>query len=236
MNRVNLELLDKQSSVLDEKQEYLKQYRLDEKSIREFRNGIKKVSQEEANRLGGELYEFMRDSWYYDGLNTEFNSEINKQYVLSLIMNGADVNYMDTDHISTLRYASWCLEYSILLIKAGANINNRDKYGYTLLHIAAKNNYYVLLRIIISLGTDIELKTYAGKDALYYARKYEYKESTKILETFMQGKNIIVEEDIKHNKKSPKALSELTPEELLQEAEDKLNEITSKPLTRKRRR
>ena len=251
MNRVNLELLDKQSSVLDEKQEYLKQYGLDEESIKEFRSKIKKVSQEEADRLGEELNQMMYDCWYSDEDIVSFDEEIYED-MLSLILNGADVNYVDGSDSTTLSYASCSLEYSILLIKAGAecDIVQRDGYGYTLAMIVALNNFSELLKILILLGTNINKKNCYGYDALHYAVFYNQKECIKLLEDAMQGKNIITADDIKsdkkalftevakenisHDKNSSKELSELTPEELLQEAEDRLNEVLGNTLVRKR--
>ena len=198
MNRVNLELLNKQEDkVIDIKQEYLRQYGLDDESIKEFRSKIKKVSKEEADRLGEELNQMMYDCWYSDEDIVSFDEEIYED-MLSLILDGADVNYVDaSDATSTLEYASCCLEYSILLIKAGAEYDAVDRDEYTLAMKAAINNFSKLLKILILLGADINKRNCFGYDALHYAEFYEHKECIKLLE------DTINHNDIFSSKKEP---------------------------------
>ena len=243
MNRVNLELLDKQSELLDERQEYLKQYELDEESIKEFRSGIKKVSKEEADRLG----EKVQNTIYYlirQNNFRNFNTGQRDLYLCSkispFILDGANVNYcspLKTNYLLLDFIDKEYFDCVILLLKAGADINVANAYdGNTPLKMVASAGDDELLKILILLGADINYKDKNNNDALHYAKFYKHKECIKIIKETMQGKNIIIEEDINHNKKSPKALSELTPEELLQEAQDRLNEVLSNTLVRKRSR
>lgn len=250
MNRVNLELLDKQKELLDEKQKFLKQYGLDDESIKEFRSEIKKVSREEADILGERMNHILYKEVYESGPNNISFDEKMYNEMLSLILNGANVNYMNSYGKTALMYVLWCLEYTTLLIKAGANINVSTPYGETPIIIAAKAEYVELLKILILFGGNVNIENYFGQDALDCAKDWGNEECIKILEAAKEGRDIITEDDIKSDKKvfsseileeniitdksTSKVLSELTDEELLQEAEDKLHEITSNPLTRKR--
>ena len=249
MNRVNLGLLDKYNKLMGGGEEYLKQYDLDDESIREFRSKIKKVSQEEADRLGRELNDNI--SWHYDAkiswclrtyrdTSSSADEEMCKK-LLPYILAGANVNYLNSTLTSLFYFNAF--KSIILLIKAGININAQSGGNTLLINIILDNRFnsiefynIELMKILLLMGASIIYKDECGNDhnAINYAKKFGKEKYSQILEAFMQGKKITSIEDIKHNKKLSKALSEQTPEELLQEAEDKLNEVLGKTLVRKR--
>lgn len=242
MNRVNLELLDKQSSVLDEKQEYLKQYGLDEESIREFRSKIKKVSVEEADRLGEKVWNTI---YYYDwhgnyGDDIKEDEEVYSE-ILPYIIAGANINYISKSGIPLLFSCPYFFKSSTLLIKAGADINSKDIYGNTfiILLVNSSNKTFELLKIILLLGVNKEEQ----QRALIFAKSLEKlnrdeEKYIKLLEDAIQGKDIFssCEKDKQSIENENRKLKEQTPEELLQEAEDRLNKVLGNTLTRKRSR
>jgi len=61
------------------------------------------------------------------------------------------------------------------LIAQGAQVNQRDEYGWTPLNTAIKANSMVLVKKLLSLGADIGLTDAAGVDALHAARIYRRK-------------------------------------------------------------
>ena len=67
------------------KNDKLKQYKLDKESIEEFRSKIKQVSEEENNELGNKLVEYI----FIDYFNDDYEK------VIELIYNGANVNQLD---------------------------------------------------------------------------------------------------------------------------------------------
>lgn len=246
MNRVNLELLDKQNKGIDINQEYLKQYGLDDESVKEFRSKIKKVSQEEADRLGNIILRATKCHL----IPTKERDYALYSNMFYRVMEGANVNYRDLTGDSIMgKLIRYSLFYStILLLKAGANINTLLEFCNTPLMLAIQYNNIELVKILLLLGADIIYKSKNGfeYDALNCAVANDNKECIKILEDAMQGKNIITEDDIKHAKKelslegpeeniindktASKKLSELTPEELLQEAEINIQEVSENVL------
>ncbi|EAY20292.1 hypothetical protein TVAG_192680 [Trichomonas vaginalis G3] len=71
----------------------------------------------------------------------------------------------------------------------GANINEKDKDGYTSLHIAVLNNYKEIVELLISHGANINETDNMGKTALHYAAaKFCGKETAELL--ISHGANI----------------------------------------------
>jgi len=56
-----------------------------------------------------------------------------------------------------------------LLIKAGASVNVKNKYGYTALMYASINNHLDIVKLLIKAGADINIKNNFGFDAIFYA-------------------------------------------------------------------
>lgn len=69
----------------------------------------------------------------------------------------------------------------IKLYDKGANINARDRYGFTALHKAAGNNEYKVVKWLIENGADVNQKNQYGGTALHEAAKHGHKQIVELL-------------------------------------------------------
>ncbi|XP_052837100.1 transient receptor potential channel pyrexia isoform X2 [Drosophila gunungcola] len=91
--------------------------------------------------------------------------------VESLLKNGnADANAEDFDHRTPLHAAVGKSEnaYDIMetLIQWGANVNHKDIYGFTALHLAALDGLVQCVEMLIFHGADVTTKSKKGTSAL----------------------------------------------------------------------
>ncbi|EDX12034.1 transient receptor potential channel pyrexia isoform X1 [Drosophila simulans] len=91
--------------------------------------------------------------------------------VESLLRNGnADANAEDFDHRTPLHAAVGKSEnaYDIMetLIQWGANVNHKDIYGFTALHLAALDGLVQCVEMLIFHGADVTTKSKKGTSAL----------------------------------------------------------------------
>ena len=69
-----------------------------------------------------------------------------------------------------------------LLLEKGANINDQDKYGYTVLIWACiMNNNIEAIKLLIEKGADINIQDKNGYTPLMYACKYNHTEIIELL-------------------------------------------------------
>lgn len=68
-----------------------------------------------------------------------------------------------------------------LLIKAGADINDADKDGETLLHLAAYNNDAALAQTVLELGANLHHPNQRGETPLHLAKRLQANEVLEIL-------------------------------------------------------
>ena len=68
------------------------------------------------------------------------------------------------------------------LITKGAQVNQMDKSGKTVLMAAAMNGHFALVRMLVEKGADIYLKNKEGKTALEFARSFDRHRIIKYLE------------------------------------------------------
>lgn len=188
MNNVSLILLE------NAKLKKLEQYKLDEKSISEFKSKIKDVDSETKENLGKELFEVIS--------NKKKSSEVTEDFtnrVIELITNGANIEYKDEKkgNFSLLLCArKGFLEIAYLLLRAGANVNQANNYLTTTTMAAARHGHKELLELLILLGADINAKCYDGDNALMSAKRHGQQECFNILvhaQSFLTHRNIVNE-------------------------------------------
>ena len=55
------------------------------------------------------------------------------------------------------------------MVKQGVDVNSRDEYGRTPLHIAAAQNYTIDMQVLFDIGADINAQDHQGRTPLMYA-------------------------------------------------------------------
>lgn len=106
----------------------------------------------------------------------------NIEMVKLLIAKGADINAGIVG--TALHRAIWMENKDIfeLLIQHGANVNVKDKWGYTPLSYAiVKDDYLYFMNIMIANGADVNTKEPEGETCLHYAATAGRTEAVKLL-------------------------------------------------------
>ena len=67
------------------------------------------------------------------------------------------------------------------MIKHGADVDSRDKWGYSPLHLAARDGHKEIGSLLIHSGADIEAKTNGGESPLDVAVRKGRKDVTALL-------------------------------------------------------
>ena len=79
---------------------------------------------------------------------------------------------ISTPGMGELPYMNHLLEISELLTSSGADVNIRDSYGWTALHIASYNGHLKIVQLLLCQGADISLRNNGGYTALDIASSY----------------------------------------------------------------
>jgi hypothetical protein len=103
-----------------------------------------------------------------------------------LLDNGADPNLAKNDGKTPLIANSRDLDITKMLIAHGANVNAREKNGFTALMNAGTVE---LTRFLLQHGADPFAKTDRGETALDWAKQMNHKDKAALLEAAMLGKN-----------------------------------------------
>ena len=169
----------------------LEEYKLDEKSREEFQSKIKKVNQEESNRLGKELLELLSAK---RSSTTSLDELLDK--IVELIQHGANIEYKDEKkgNFSLLISAmKGYIEIAYVLLRAGANVNQKNNYGTTALMKAARHGHEELLQLLILLDADVNAKCQGGDNALMSAKRHNQQGCADILieeQTYLTHRNL----------------------------------------------
>lgn len=222
----------------------LEEYQLDEKSILKFQSKIKKVDEEESNRLGKELLELLSKK---KPSSLSLDELLDK--AIELIKNGANIECKEESkgNFSLLVCArKGYIEIAYVLLRAGANVNQSNSYGTTALMATARHGHSELLQLLILLKADVNAKSRDGDDALMSAKRHNQQECADILikeQAYLTHRNLENETilnvpgnisiDLSYIESS--TLSEITTSkteedvlDLISEAEEKLNKIIQK--------
>lgn len=151
-----------------------KKHGLDTESIAEFKSKIKIVSEDEANRLGKEMFELIAKRGFAD----------NYEKVIEYIHQGANVDYKDEkkgDFPLIVCARKGYLKTLVALIKAGANVNQANNFLTTPIMSAARHGYKEMLKLLILMGADVNAVCKDGDTALISAKRHDQVECFNLL-------------------------------------------------------
>jgi len=69
-----------------------------------------------------------------------------------------------------------------VLLKAGSNLESRDKFGYTALMIAATTGEVEAIKFLLASGAELDARNRFGHTALAMAREEKHPDAVKLLE------------------------------------------------------
>jgi len=90
-----------------------------------------------------------------------------------LLKRGADVNLgWPSKGLTPLHSASFHDRYNaaVLLLDAGARVDDRNQHGWTALHQAASNNHPKMCKLLLSRGASLDARNVSGRDPEASAR------------------------------------------------------------------
>jgi ankyrin repeat protein len=107
----------------------------------------------------------------------------NKQAVLSLLKENADVNARQGDGATALHWAAYLedAETTALLIRAGAHVSTPNKYGVTPLVLASENGNAAVIEQLLKAGADPNSTVRSGETPLMLAARAGQVDAVKAL-------------------------------------------------------
>lgn len=159
-----------------ERKQVLEKYGLDEDSIKTFREKISNVAEEESQSLGQELFELISKKGY--------NEENELDKVIELIYKGANIEYKNEkkgDYSLLICSRKNYLKTFIVLLKAGANVNQLNNYLTTSTMAAARHGNKEILELLILMKADVNAKCLDGDNALMSAKRHDQQDCFDIL-------------------------------------------------------
>lgn len=145
----------------------LEKYKLDEKSISEFKSKIKDVDDVAKNNLGEALLSLISSKEKNSKVTDDFTND-----VMELIVNGANIEYKNKtkgDFSLLVCARKGFQEIAYILLRAGANVNQVNNYLTTPTMAAARHGCKELLELLILLGADVNAQCLDGDNALMSA-------------------------------------------------------------------
>lgn len=212
----------------------LKELALGFADLKIFRDNIKQVSKEEADKLGAELVKLLDDKEYRD------NNELSCNSVLTLIMNGANIEYKTPKKgIYPLLVCARknYFNTALILIRAGANINQVNNFLTTPVMACCKYGSIDVLNVLLLLGADVNMRYLDGETALMSAKRHDQVEAFNMLVNYQahlnaysntnQSINNISSSDDSKFPSFDDVIMNIRPEKMIS-SEDLINELEQK--------
>lgn len=121
---------------------------------------------------------------YFASCGRSLDSELDLDFIESLLDNGADVNFTDKHGQAIIHEVSrvWHVDVAKFILEKGGNINLRDKYGRTPLHVAASVDYPEMVEFLVQNGATINHRTEGElQTPVHFAAKNDAVRSLKML-------------------------------------------------------
>lgn len=166
----NTSIIDLEKS----REEKKKKYGLDSEGISEFRSKIKVVSEEEADRLGKEMFDCIAKKGFNDNLDS----------IMNYIYNGANIEYKNEkkgDFSLLICARKGYFKTFLALLKAGANVNQTNNFLTTATMAAARHGFKDILELLILMGADVNAICKDGDTALISAKRHDQVECFNML-------------------------------------------------------
>lgn len=147
------------------RKEHLKKFGIDDETIKEYKSKIKQKGN--RDELSKELYDLISSK--------NFNEKESVEKITELIITGADVDYHEEKKGNFPLLICCRKGYEVLftmLIRFGADVNNKNNYGTTALMAASIHGYYSLVDLLIEKGADIDARCIDGDNSLDSAKRH----------------------------------------------------------------
>ena len=217
-----------------ERKQLLEKYGLDEESIKTFRKKISNISEEESQQLGQELFELISKKGY--------SEEDDLDKVIELIYKGANIEYKNEkkgDYSLLVCSRKNYLKTFIVLLKAGANVNQINNYLTTPTMASARHGNKEILELLILMKADVNARCLDGDNAVMSAKRHNQIECFKMLmdaHAYLNNRNLINQTVLDIDSKSDFGILSLShslrqevPEEItFEDAESLLYEASKK--------
>ncbi|XP_065648825.1 transient receptor potential cation channel subfamily A member 1 isoform X2 [Hydra vulgaris] len=118
------------------------------------------------------------------GNGADDEDTVNLQFVKALLDEGASLNFTDCygQSVFFAIVRDWHVNVASFAIEKRADVNHKDKYGRTPLHLAAAIDYSAMIEILIKNGALIDaVTTGEEQSALHYAARYNAIHSIEVL-------------------------------------------------------